>query len=226
MKRVSKQASPAPFEAWKAQANADWQPTYAALQNPQKRVLHDALLAEQGHVCCYCGRSVDRDDSHIEHFRPQEGHDDLALEYSNLFASCIRETQPGAPLHCGHAKGHDFDEARAISPLDEGCEQRFLYVAGSGEIKAKDSADAAADYMIKLLKLDLQFLCNRREEVLKLVFDEAFMAAATDDELERLAQAYRQRRADGKLDGFGHVLARYAEQLLGRPVAEPAGGAA
>ena len=226
MKHVSKQASPALFEAWKAQANDDWQPTYAALQNPEKRVLHDALLAEQGHVCCYCGRSVSRDDSHIEHFRPQDGHDDLALEYANLFASCIRETQPGAPLHCGHAKGHDFDETRAISPLSEGCEQRFMYVAGNGDIKALDSSDAPAEYMIGLLKLDLQFLCNRREEMLKRVFDAEFVAAATDDELERLARAYRQRRADDRLDGFGHVLARYAEQLLGRPVAEPAGGVA
>lgn len=220
MKQVSKQASPAPFETWKAQANDDWQPTYAVLQNPEKRVLHEALLAEQGHVCCYCGRSVDREDSHIEHFRSQEGHDDLALEYKNLFASCIRETQPGAPLHCGHAKGHDFDEARAISPLDDGCEQRFLYVSGSGEIKPDSTADTAADYMIKLLKLDVQFLCNRREEVLMRVFDAAFVAAATDDELERLAHAYRLCRADSRLDGFGHVLARYAEQLLGRPVLE------
>lgn len=226
MKRVRKQASPAPFEAWKALANAEWQPTYAVLQNPEKRALHDALLADQGYVCCYCGRSVDRDDSHIEHFRPQESHDALALDYTNLLASCIRETQPGAPLHCGHAKSHDFDEVRSISPLDEDCEQRFLYVAGSGEIKAKSTADAAADYMIKLLKLDIQFLCNRREEVLKQVFDAAFVADATEDELERLALAYRQRRADGRLDGFGHVLARYAEQLLGRPVAEPVGGAA
>ena len=171
MKRVSKQASPAPFEAWKAQANLDWEPCYATLQNPEKRVLHDALLAEQGYVCCYCGRSINREDSHIEHFKPQESHDALALEYSNLFASCIRETQPGAPLHCGHAKGHEFDETRAISPLEEDCEQRFLFIRESGEIKAKDQTDAGADYMLRLLKLDLQFLCNRREEVLKRVFE-------------------------------------------------------
>ncbi len=201
-------------------ANADWHPTYAALQNPEKRDLHDALLAEQGYVCCYCGRSIDRDDSHIEHFRPQEGHDELALEYSNLFASCIRETKPGAPLHCGHAKGHDFDEKCALSPLEEGCEQRFLYIPGSGGISANDKTDSAAQYMIGLLDLDLKLLCNRRESVLKQVFDDAFVEGATNDELERLARAYRQRRTDGRLDGFGHVLARYAEQLLGRQVGD------
>ena len=223
MKQVSKGASPAEFESWKAKANDDWQPTYATLQNPEKRALHDALLSEQGWVCCYCGRSLskERGDGHIEHFRPQEGHDALALAFSNLLASCVRENHPGTPLHCGHAKGSDFDAARAISPLDVGCERRFIYIAGNGAIREADENDAAAKYMICLLKLDIEFLRNRREEVLKRVFDADFLRGAGDDELERLARAYRQRGADGRLDGFGHVLARYAEQLLGRQVVGP-----
>lgn len=215
MKHVSKGASPIDFEDWKAKANEDWQPSYAALQNPEKRKLHEALLAEQGHVCCYCGRSVTLADSHIEHFRPQEPHVELALEFSNLFASCIRETQPGVPLHCGHAKGHDFDEANAISPADIGCEQRFIYIAGNGAIQPADDTDTTALYMCGLLKLDIEFLRNRREEVLQRVFDNDFVQGASTSDLERLAHAFRRPDGSGRLDGFGHVLARYAEQLLG-----------
>lgn len=218
MKHVSKGASPIDFEDWKAKANEDWQPSYSVLQNPEKRKLHEALLAEQGHVCCYCGRSVTLADSHIEHFRPQEQHVELALEFSNLFASCIRETQPGVPLHCGHAKGHDFDEAGAISPLDAGCEQRFIYIADTGTIHAADDTDTGALYMRDLLKLNIKFLRNRREEVLKQVYDDEFVQGASTSELERLAQAFRRPDDSGRLDGFGHVLARYAEQLLGHGV--------
>lgn len=217
MRHFVKGPPPAGFEAWKSLANDNWQPTYDDLQNPQKRELHQALLDEQGHVCCYCGRDISLTDSHIEHFRPQELRDDLALSYDNVFASCIRETAPGAPLHCGHAKGNDFDEALHISPLDVASERRFIYTL-TGSVLPTDAADTQATYMSNLLRLDIDFLRNRRLDALAKTFDETFIASATNEELGRLANAFRQRDADGHLESFGHVLARYAEQLLGRAV--------
>lgn len=217
MRYFAKGPSPAGFEAWKSLANDDWQPTYGDLQNPQKRELQQTLLDEQGHVCCYCGRGISLTDSHIEHFRPQELRDDLALSYENVFTSCIRETSPGASLHCGHAKGNDFDEALHISPLDPGCESRFTYTL-TGSILPTDTADEQVIYMSNLLQMDIVFLRNRRLDALTTTFDDTFIESATDEELETLAKAFRQRDADGHLESFGHVLARYAEQLLGRAV--------
>lgn len=218
MRRVIKATEPQEFTEWKAKENAEWQPSYAALQNPEKRALHDALLAEQGWTCCYCGRLIAREASHIEHFRPQESRADLALEYANLHASCIRETGPGAPLHCGHAKGSDYDDEKAISPLEDGCEQRFIYSSKDGAIFSADKADEAAKYMVGLLRLDLAFLNDRRAEALKSAFDDDFVRSATDDELVKLAQAYRVPDGTGRMTSFGHVLSRYAEQLLGARV--------
>lgn len=210
MRHFVKGAAPASFDAWKAQANEDWQPSYGGLQNPQKRELHQALLDEQGQLCGYCGRGISLTDSHIEHFRPQEQREDLALDFNNLLASCIRETQPGAPLHCGHAKGHDFDEARHVSPLDPACEQRFGYTL-TGAILPKDDK---ATYMVGLLKLDIEFLHNRRGDALARVFDAAFIESATDEELQTLARAYRLPDTTGAYESFGHVVARFAEQML------------
>lgn len=209
MRHFVKGAPPAEFEAWKAMANDEWQPTYGNLQNPQKRSLHKALLDEQGQVCCYCGRSISLGDSHIEHFRPQEQREDLDLVFENLFASCIRETEPGTPLTCGHAKGQEFDETRHISPLDPECERRFTYSLAGAILPLDDGAS----YMLQLLSLDHAFLGNRRLEVLKRVFDDAFIASATAAELRLLAQAYRASDETGRRESFGHVVARYAEQL-------------
>jgi len=217
MKHVAKRASPAPFEAWKSAGNASWVPSYSNLQNPQKKILHQALLDEQARVCCYCGRSISLETSHIEHFRPQENYPHLALDFMNLHASCIRETRPGAPLHCGHAKGSGFDEAMHISPLDPECERRFVY-ALDGAILASDAEDAAAVYMRDLLRLDIPFVQTRRQAVLAAVFDTGFLASVTDDELQRLASAFRTSDANSALEDFGHVLARFAEQLAGRPL--------
>lgn len=213
MKHVTKGASSPVFESWKALTNTEWTATYDNLQNPEKRALHQTLMSEQGWVCCYCGRAIAQQDSHIEHFRPQERYVDLALSYENLHASCIRETEPGMPLHCGHAKDSDFDESLAISPLDPHCEARFLYTQ-EGYIIASDVADTQADYMVELLQLDIPFLRNRREEEVSRVFDPTFLATVTEGELRLLRDAYRRRDEQGRAQSFGHVLARFAEQRL------------
>lgn len=68
--------------------------------------------------------------------------------------------------------------------------------------------------MVGLLKLDIEFLRNRRREALASVFDAAFIDSATHEELQILGQAYRTPDSTGSRDSFGHVLARFAEQML------------
>jgi uncharacterized protein (TIGR02646 family) len=216
MRKVAKNTEPPEFITWKSKTNNDWLPSYGGLQNPEKRLLHTALLNEQGQACCYCGRAISLDDSHIEHFRPQETREDLALEYGNLYASCIRETKLEASLHCGHAKSNDFDESKAISPQDVECERRFMYSAQDGAIYPTNESDESAKFMTSLLRLDITFLNGRRAEALQRTFDTDFVSSASDEELIKLAHAYRELNSNGQLTSFGHVLSRYAEQLLGR----------
>jgi uncharacterized protein (TIGR02646 family) len=219
MRCIVKGIAPASYDAWKAQANKDWTPSYDTLPNPQKRDLHEALLAEQGHVCCYCGRRINVMDSHIEHFRPREHYPELELEFSNLHASCLRATTVRQSLHCGHAKGSAFDEALHISPLSEDCEDRFTYTLDGSTITA-DSRDAAAPYMIDLLRLNVPFLRTRRAEALIGAFDNAFIADATNAELRALRDQCAARDELGQFGTLSHVIARYAVQLLADDVAE------
>lgn len=212
MKQVFKESEPASFTQWKASSNEEWTPTYPTLQNPEKRDLHNSLLLEQGFLCCYCGRDIEPASSHIEHFRPQEDFDELALEYRNLHASCIRETKPGSPLHCGHAKANWFDETQHISPMEEGCELRFRYLQ-TGQIQATNSADSAAVKMIEVLALDIAYLSNRRQDVIERVFDPTFVSAASKEDFRVLIAALRSTPL-GEQQAFDHVVARFAEQLL------------
>ncbi|WP_242170450.1 MULTISPECIES: retron system putative HNH endonuclease [unclassified Pseudomonas] len=212
MKRVLKGTEPTSFTEWKNSANDEWCPTYPALRNPEKQALHNSLLLEQGFFCCYCGREIDASDSHIEHFRPQEQFEELALDYQNLHASCLRETKPGNPLHCGHRKSNWFDEAQHISPMDERCELRFRYLR-TGEIQPKDSEDLPASKMIEVLALDISYLNNRRQNVIRLLFDEEFLSQASEEDLTRLVTAIRSADIHDQKP-FDHIIARYAEQLL------------
>jgi uncharacterized protein (TIGR02646 family) len=210
MKQVIKQKEPESFKQWKARVNADWQPSYGDLQNPEKAELHQKLLTEQGWVCCYCGRRIEQQSSHIEHFRPQECYPELALDYENLYASCIRETKPPTPLHCGHVKSHHFNEDLVVSPAAADCEQQFRY-ALDGQIFPENKN---AEYMRDLLRLDIEFLKDRRTEVLLGVFDNDFLSNATNQDLVRIRDGYKRPDANGHFPDFGHVVARYAEQLM------------
>ena len=213
MKRVIKGTEPASFIRWKALASEEWSPSYSILRNPEKQELHESLIREQGFVCCYCGNKVTLQTSHIEHFRPQKPFDHLDLVYTNLHASCQGETEEPKPAHCGHNKGNRFSEDAHVSPLDEDCESHFRYTL-IGQIESAKTG-TPAENMIDILALDISFLNNRRKEKLEGIFDDDFLADFSVKELEAIIQQYRQPQ-NGQHDAFDHIIARYAEQLLGR----------
>lgn len=152
-------------------------------------------------------------DSHLEHFRPREQRPDLELDYSNLHASCLRETISQQPLHCGHSKGSAFREDLHVSPLSADCERRFAYSL-DGQQLAADNHDMAAQHMISLLNLNVAFLRNRRNEALQGAFDNTFLEMATDSDLMLLRDVYQLRDEEGRFKELSHVICRYAEQLL------------
>ncbi len=211
MKQVQKRAEPLALLEWKAQANEDWQPSFDILQSLEKAILQSALLEEQCFVCCYCGPSVEASDSHIEHFRPQGGFPQFGLEYSNLHASCIRETPKNTNSHCGHAKDSWFEQSSAISPLEDGCEARFRYSL-TGAVEASSADDLPAMKMIDVLKLNNPYLVNRREAALSGVLDPNFIDTATSEELMILIEGY-SRPENGRLPAFEHVIASVCRSL-------------
>jgi uncharacterized protein (TIGR02646 family) len=212
MRRIAKNHELRAFTEWKAQGNPNWVPTYDNLQNPEKNQLHSALLSEQGFTCCYCGREIDLMSSHIEHFRPQTRYQSLALNYDNLIVSCIRETRPGNPLHCGHLKGDWFDETRAVSPLQHDVESQFSYLL-TGDVMGRSGAAAE---MISVLGLNISFLKSRRSQALQAVFDPDFIAVASEVDLLKIANSFRQLGNEGRLGSFFQAIARFAEQLANR----------
>lgn len=202
--------------------NDDWKPTYNSLSGQPKHDVHNSLIAEQGYVCAYCGRSLkdDRTDSHIDHFWPQSDFgpgnvDDRSLNYDNFHASCGPASLPMAPNNlpftCGQAKDDWYDLEHFIQPRDPGCERRFRYGA-SGNISATAEDDLAAKNMIKALALANASLAYERSVVLKEI--ESAIYGKEDDRQILQAEIDLWRSPidwRGQLRGFGHVAARYLE---------------
>ncbi len=171
MKHIVKQQEPDTFGEWKTLDKMAHTPNWNRVPRDIKRDVHLALLQEQGFLCCYCQALVNRERSHVEHFRPRykRHYPHLQLDYTNLHGSCGRDLVKGEPRQCGSSKGSWFDEQLLVSLLDAACEDRFRFT-GDGRIRPAPDDEAAAQ-TIKRLALDLPKLDKRRQEVLHTYTD-------------------------------------------------------
>lgn len=196
MKHIVKQGEPEEFTQWKAQTNEDWQPTYDDLAGAPKKAVRNALMAEQGYICCFCERRLTDDDSHIEHFQPQSDPAVDPLDFGNLLCSCQNQVKKGEPRHCGNLKDNWFDQNLLISPLDPGCENRFAFT-GDGSIEPAAEDDQAASETIRRLGLDIPKLNDLRAKAI-----EPFLDDLTTEEMRSFVSGYLTRDATGRFGEF------------------------
>ncbi|MFE1743698.1 retron system putative HNH endonuclease [Coleofasciculus sp. H7-2] len=196
MRYIQKGEEPTGFSEWKEQRNEDWIPAWDNLSTPQKPMVHDALLREQGYICCYCGRRITRDTSHVEHLKPRKTYPNLALEYTNLLASCQRERERKEPLHCGSKKDDWYDEHLIVSPLDANCAEFFRYT-DDGQIIATEAPEkkSAAQTTIDQLGLDIPKLNAMRRAAIEVILED--IDSLTDEEKQKLLQGFEQPDANG-----------------------------
>jgi len=197
MKYIVKQGEPVAFSDWKALANDDWQPTYNDLSGVEKRDVKAALMAEQGHICCYCERRLIDSDSHIEHFQPQSDPAFDPLDFDNLLCSCQNQIKKGEPRHCGNLKDDWFDSVLLVSPFDPGCEERFAHT-GDGLIKPASEHDQGAAETIKKLGLDLPKLNALREKAIEPFLDDQM----SEDDMRAFVSGYLKKDAQGRYGEF------------------------
>lgn len=223
MKYIRKGNEPAKFSDWKAQANANWQPTWDALRGSEKSAVLQALLQEQGYLCCYCGMRISLNSSHIEHFKPRKHFPELALDYNNFLSSCPGEGEdnegkdnaevihqnldpkqsevPRLGEHCGHQKASWYDPDLTVSPQNPNCGAYFRYT-GLGEVlpATDQKLNAAALKTIQQLRLDHPRLEASRRSALQ-----GIMAVVSDlppSDLQKLADSYEQADTEGKYVRF------------------------
>ncbi len=197
MKYIVKQEEPAAFTEWKALRNDDWTPTYKKLSGDIKSIVKAALMAEQGYICCYCERRLTDNDSHIEHFSPQENTSTDPLDFTNLLCSCQQRLKRGEPRHCGNLKDKWFDEQLLLSPLDPECESRFAFT-GDGYISSAQPTDKAATETVVRLGLDIPKLRSLRKSAIEPFLDDSL----NQDDVNRFVSGYLQRDSGGMYGEF------------------------
>ncbi|MGC1246781.1 MAG: retron system putative HNH endonuclease, partial [Spirulinaceae cyanobacterium] len=170
MKFINKGNEPEEFAQWKELADENWQPSWNNLQKKEKPLVHEFLLKEQGYICCYCGRQIGKNTSHIEHLKPRKLYPNLALNYNNMLASCKKETAPKEPQHCGVKKGDWYDENLMISPLSKNCGDFFIYTDDGQMLPSKElNKQVAAATTIDKLGLNIDLLQSMRSQAIESI---------------------------------------------------------
>jgi uncharacterized protein (TIGR02646 family) len=200
VRHIRKTNEPEVLKNFKAQANDDWQPSYELLRGKDKQQFHQHLIAEQGHICCYCGERIIGFDSHIEHFQPQTDYPHLELDYFNLLASCQQKIQPTEPRHCGMGKGDWFHTELLVSPLIADCEDFFEYPVDGQILPSRElEKSAAATETIDRLCLNIPKLQATRTGAIDSIYnDPDLQLPLSDDEIDKLIHYYSYTDNDGK----------------------------
>lgn len=140
----------------------------------EKDELREALLQEQGFICCYCMQRIQeakQDKMKIEHFKPQSiyngtnGKPDLTLDYTNLLASC--KGNEGSLKHLQHCDGHKGNDEIQVNPMDKILMQKIRFDSiGRVFISEKDDFDKALNHDLNhTLNLNLQTLTADRKAI-------------------------------------------------------------
>ena len=99
---------------------------------PNKNHLREALLKEQGYICCYCLGRIQIGSMSVEHWLPKSKFNVFETDYNNLLGCCQGGGSAKNPNenrhHCGVMKA---DKIIKINPIDTNFEE-FELKEGSG----------------------------------------------------------------------------------------------
>ena len=184
-----------------------------------KDALRQALVTEQGGLCCYCMGRIRADAAamKIEHWRPQSRHPTGQLDYGNLLAACPGgEGQPPRHQHCDTRKGDRDLRWNPGNPAHR-IDTRLRYEP-DGAIRANDDGDFDAQ-LDEVLNLNLSRLRRNRKAVLDAVLEwwQAGRTHRGPDQRARLERE-RDRWRDGgdALTPYCQVVVWWLEQRLAR----------
>jgi len=234
MKYIHKEEEPAQFIAWKKQEKAtleryisegtkgeiiwDYFPSSCPPIGNQeeyliyysKSELKEAILNEQGFICCYCNQTIKNDhNTSIEHLQDKASSPNLTLEYKNLLASCNGGQKDPAPreLHCDAKKK---DKILSLSPLDELTELQ-LYFSVNGKIYHNCEKGKCT---IKRLNLAISKLERLRKEAIEpFIFDDN-SEVINDEDAKLLLEKIYEREAENQFIEFCSAIKSVIEREI------------
>lgn len=209
MKHILKTTAPDDYLTWcQTQQILGVNYSFKSLPNPEKKILHNALLSEQGFICGYTMKRINTDLSHIEHIKPQhictqEGPG-IDLHYLNLIVCYPKKGMKSDCRYGAQAKdewwdnnGHEF-----LPPLNDSCELRVVFNL-KGEISPTRIQTESTNKTISVLKLNDPILIeDRKNAIHEFIYGNNGNELLSPEDADNAISIVYKPTADGLLNEF------------------------
>lgn len=181
---------------------------------PKKNDLRQALLKEQGYICCYCLGRIEIDSMIIEHWLPQSKYNVFETDYNNLFGCCKGGGSAKNPRkdrnHCGVMKA---DKIININPTDTDFEDLIQYNE-TGEIYSNN--EQINQELTEILNLNIVTLVDQRRQRIVSIQDAIEQEIIETDDPESLIDQLYPFLEDGedKYEPYCMIEVGYLRYLL------------
>lgn len=193
---------------------------YAYYDGCNKDDIREKLLQEQGNLCAYCMRRIDKEHMKIEHWYPEDKlSEQEKLDYRNMLGVCLGhiEGQKGKDDTCDTHKGN---EVITVDPRDARTLNEIKYRSRSGEIYS-DNPEIQKDLNQTLnLNSSGHHLPQNRKEKLNSVINELERKLPkgiwTKEKLETFIAQYSKPDAEGRKKEYLGIVMWYLNKKIKR----------
>jgi|JI10StandDraft_1071094.scaffolds.fasta_scaffold70690_2 hypothetical protein len=228
MKYIEKNSEPEILKRFREDTtlNEDEKKSYNALGSYRidggetaKRIIEKSLLDEQGHICAYCMKSLDKS-MRIEHWYPQrspinpEQGKILSTVYSNFLGVCLNYKHlddPKIELHCEAKRGNTI---LTINPTDKGIMEKIAFTE-KGFLLFKEDEIIQNDISITL-NLNIELLKLERENIWKGVEKLIIIKSKTNSRIQVLKDLLHKYeiKKDGRFQPYCQVVIYFLKKAI------------
>lgn len=203
MKLIIKGKEP---DTWKAYYNTEGVTKYESPTTDLK----NALLRDQGHICCYCMSRISFENMVVEHFKPREHYKpkEYQFGYGNLFASCKGNFH--SDKHCDNRK-KSLEITTNPTDIKNNCENIISYKWSDGSLTYPPQYEYD---IVDVLNLNNPVLNSNRKEVLVAVTQVLKLKKYTKTECQRQLSKFRDLDKDGKYQPYCMIAIRFLEKKI------------
>jgi len=212
MRQIKKGKEPNSLTEHRHKAHADYE------NYPEKDELRNYLCKEQRGICCYCMSAIFPENSKmkIEHFKCQERHPDLQLEYWNLLGSCLGNLgQPEELTHCDNFKGSkefSYNPINQLSKIED-----YIWYNNDGTI---GSSIHDLDHKInRILNLNVLILKKNRKAALdgfKVILNKKHKGQFKRHVIERWLENWNGSSNQDNLRPYCQVIVYWLQKRLNK----------
>jgi uncharacterized protein (TIGR02646 family) len=185
VRQIKKQQEPKALTNYRLPPGAAWD---GGEFTDVKQKIREALVREQGWLCCYCMRRIKplADSMGVEHWAPRR-HGSRELDWSNLLGVCTGDSlAPARAQHCDRSKG---DRDLRLDP-QSAAHVASLTFPGSGRVRSSDPA--LQRDLEEILNLNTPNLVNQRKKAVEAFQQSLFRKSGQSLSRERLRRVLKK----------------------------------